>query len=410
MRRSDAAPIYINPERRTSVALERLPLSERSLDEGWLQDLLFTNPAILPIDEVEPAFAPLVPIGREVSTDVGRIDALYVAPSGLLTLVEAKLWTNPQARREVVAQIIDYAKELTLWTYDDLDQYARRSHGRPLWELMRASHHDDTQLSEAAFVDEVTKNLRRGRFLLLIVGDGIREDAERMSSFLQQTPHLHFSLALIELKIYATPDGEALLVVPSVVARTQEVVRAVVRIESGSGVTASVSLPMSEPGVGAKSKSSLSEADFIANFTDDPRNSGETLFCVEAILATCRDEPHLDVRWNARTFAVLAKVGSPTSGLPSMLSIGETGVVKFHDGSFEKNIRKRGVSPHSAAIITENYLAGLVDIFGTDVTHAVLYFGEGPHLNLLQGDPSPIQRLIRNTVEAIVEELEPARG
>ena len=41
---------------------------------------------------------------------------------GYLTLVETKLWRNPEARRTVVAQIIDYASHLSTWTYDDLRQ------------------------------------------------------------------------------------------------------------------------------------------------------------------------------------------------------------------------------------------------------------------------------------------------
>ena len=41
---------------------------------------------------------------------------------------------------------------------------------------MRAQH--DT-LVEADFVDDVTRNLNEGRFLLMVVGDGIREGVER---------------------------------------------------------------------------------------------------------------------------------------------------------------------------------------------------------------------------------------
>ena len=49
---------------------------------------------------------------------------------GYLTLVETKLWRNPEARRTVVAQIIDYASHLSTWTYDELRQavLASRNH------------------------------------------------------------------------------------------------------------------------------------------------------------------------------------------------------------------------------------------------------------------------------------------
>ncbi len=43
-----------------------------------------------------------------------------VYPRGYLTIVETKLWRNPEARREVVGQIVDYAKELSTWDVEEL--------------------------------------------------------------------------------------------------------------------------------------------------------------------------------------------------------------------------------------------------------------------------------------------------
>ena len=60
-------------------------------------------------------------------------------------------------------------------------------------------------VEEAAFVDSVNRNLENGRFLLLVVGDGIRESVEAMTEFLTGTPRLHFTLALVELEIYEMP-------------------------------------------------------------------------------------------------------------------------------------------------------------------------------------------------------------
>ena len=48
-------------------------------------------------------------------------------PLGRLTLAEFKLWRNPQARREVIGQILDYAKELASWRYADLQREVSRT-------------------------------------------------------------------------------------------------------------------------------------------------------------------------------------------------------------------------------------------------------------------------------------------
>src|SRR5262245_10900700 len=89
--------------------------------ENALRDLLFVRPEILPIDEIDPAVGPLVPVARELNVPgVGRIDAFLADGRGHLVIVECKLWRNPQARREVVGQILDYARALAGFSYDDL--------------------------------------------------------------------------------------------------------------------------------------------------------------------------------------------------------------------------------------------------------------------------------------------------
>ena len=93
--------------------LERIEYETPPYTESEVQGILRQHPELLAIDQLDPIFAPAVCIGREVRTDGGgNIDNLYVSPSGYVTIVETKLWKNPQARREVVAQILEYAKEL----------------------------------------------------------------------------------------------------------------------------------------------------------------------------------------------------------------------------------------------------------------------------------------------------------
>lgn len=99
----------------------RVPFTEKMFEEGWLQGLIEDHPELLPIAEIEPAFAPAVSVGREVATASGYIDNLLLSPQGYLTIVETKLWRNPEARREVVGQIIDYAKDVSRWAFAELD-------------------------------------------------------------------------------------------------------------------------------------------------------------------------------------------------------------------------------------------------------------------------------------------------
>jgi hypothetical protein len=78
-----------------------------------------------------------------------------------------------------------------------------QSTARRLYDLASASN----EIDEAAFHDAVSRNLKRGRFLLLIVGDGIREGVEAMAEFLQQHAGFHFTLAFIEIALFQAPGG-----------------------------------------------------------------------------------------------------------------------------------------------------------------------------------------------------------
>ena len=226
--------ILVEPDGGATETLRRValgaPVAAGGVDEASLQELLFRFPETLPVSAIDSAYEDPVPVCRELSTRAGKLDALYVNRHGRLTLVELKLWRNPQARREVIGQILDYAKELASWGYEDFQREVSRTLGRKgnmPFELVRERF---PEVDEAEFVDNVTLHLERGEFLLLIVGDGIREGVEHIVDFVQKHSGLRFNLALVESALYRD-RGDRLIVQPRVLART-EIVRRIV-VESG---------------------------------------------------------------------------------------------------------------------------------------------------------------------------------
>jgi len=71
--------------------------------EVFVQTLIHKHPDVIPTAEIEPAFAPLIPVCMELATSAGLIDNVFVTPWGGLAIAECKLFRNPQARREVIA-------------------------------------------------------------------------------------------------------------------------------------------------------------------------------------------------------------------------------------------------------------------------------------------------------------------
>lgn len=201
-------------------------------NEAWLRDLLASHPDLLPIEEVDPSFAPLVPLCTELSTEAGPVDAVFISPCGRLTLVECKLWRNPEARRKVIAQILDYARAVSQWSYADLQRRVAAASGLKGNAPFEAARELKPDLDEAAFVDATARALREGRFLLLIAGDGIREGISGMAELITRNAALGFSFGLVEVALYEFGD-QGLAIQPRVVAKTETIERTFVHVQTG---------------------------------------------------------------------------------------------------------------------------------------------------------------------------------
>ena len=204
--------------------------------EHTLRDLIYEHPEALPVHEFDPGYGRVFAVARELNIPgVGYVDVLLADERGRLIVVECKLWRNPQARREVVGQILDYARELSRFGYEDLQRQiaiATKGRGNVFYDMARAA---GGELDEAAFVDRVSRDLAGGRFLLLVVGDGIVEGTRRIGEYLQGQPGLAFDFGLVEVAEYrwSDSDGTARTIIqPKILARTAVIERAVIRNEA----------------------------------------------------------------------------------------------------------------------------------------------------------------------------------
>jgi len=234
--------------------------------EDWLQELIFKHPECLPIAEIDNGYSGLVPICRELPTPAGPVDVLYATPQGRLAIVEAKLWRNPEARREVVGQILDYAKELSRWRYEDLQRQVSRKTGRKGNALFEIVSERNPGISEPQFVDEVSRSLRTGQFLMLIVGDGIREGVDAIAGFLEDYATLQFTFGLVELPVYKLSDGRR-LVQPRVLAKTA-IIKRIVVADKGDGLS-SLEAAAEDEGAGEPSELENFYRKFWAELRDE---------------------------------------------------------------------------------------------------------------------------------------------
>ena len=218
-----SSPIIIKGEK--AVSLKKVSLKSTFYNEDWIQNLCFNNPNLLPFVELEPVFDSMIPICRELATESGYVDLLYINANGFITIGECKLWRNPEARRKVVGQILDYAKDLSKWDYSKFESECLKAgkwNEKTLFEVIQKDYPD---IEEAEFIDNVQKNLEKGRFLLLIIGDGIQENIEDLVRYINRKGNLHFTLGLIELPVYENKEENELIITPRILAKTKEIPR-----------------------------------------------------------------------------------------------------------------------------------------------------------------------------------------
>jgi uncharacterized protein YlzI (FlbEa/FlbD family) len=236
----NSKPIFLPSRTDGGRPLNRIEIPPRDdRDEAWLQALIYTHPEILPVADFDEAFSPAISVGREITTAAGSIDNLYVSPAGSITVVETKLWRNPEKHRTVVAQVIDYAKELSQWDYDQLNasilKAARNtedSEKRSLEQIVNP-YLQSHGLTITDFQERVISSLENGEFLLLIIGDRISPNLAMLSESISGAPGLDFRLGLIEMQLYPLNENQEwpLLIIPDIVGRTVERTRGVIKVQ-----------------------------------------------------------------------------------------------------------------------------------------------------------------------------------
>lgn len=205
----------------TATYLERVDLRS-GMNEHWLRDKIFEYPRIIPLNRIDPGAGDFISVCREFPlSKYGSsvfVDVFGVTRHGRPVLIECKLWRNPQARREVIAQLLEYASLFRRLSYSDLTATLKSRFGmtgqNPLYDLVSGL---PDAAAEEEFSDRVASSLARGDIELIIAGDGIREDTAAIAEHLLDRGA---RLTLLELQVWKDRNGQHLLV-PHIPFRTE---------------------------------------------------------------------------------------------------------------------------------------------------------------------------------------------
>jgi hypothetical protein len=200
------------------VAYERCSARDLGLAESWLRDAIFHAPELVigPCRAAGLTEDEWYPWQREYRVEVGPIDVLLLSSQGRVAVVETKLATNPELRRRVLAQALDYLTHLADRFTDELPDIPSDEHGQRI-----------------ADPDDIRESVAQGDMLVIIASDEIDPRVAKLSRSLL-SDHLvkQWDLALIDLALYRPLPGapDQYVVVPHLRNLIESEPRQVVRI------------------------------------------------------------------------------------------------------------------------------------------------------------------------------------
>lgn len=176
----------------------------------------------------------------EGASDRWSLDHLFLDASGIPTLVEAKRSSDPRARREVVAQMLDYAANSTaFWSVERLQAWFEtecEKHGTDGASALSAAFGvTDPDLYWA----QVQTNLAADRIRLVFVADEISSELASIVEYLNRQMR-ETEVIAIEVKQYVDGGNARQTVVPRVVGRTEAA-----RVAKGAQGRSSAALDLS---------------------------------------------------------------------------------------------------------------------------------------------------------------------
>ena len=221
-----SAKIFLVGEKKKLISMVETSFG-REVD---LQELLSDYTDLLPGDQIDPdnqrrwllvTREMAIPSSEE---EKGRwsLDHLFLDQDGIPTFVECKRASDTRNRREVVAQMLDYAANGTkYWSADTIRQVATNTSnnsGKLIEDEILSLIASGTITGIDEFWNQVQKNLISGKIRLIFVADEIPRELRRLAEFLNEKLNDVVVLA-VEVKQFTSEGHKA--IVPRVIGMTE---------------------------------------------------------------------------------------------------------------------------------------------------------------------------------------------
>ncbi len=199
--------------------------------EDQLQLYLAKYPELLPGDQIDPdrprrwllVRREMPVFGSQNQNRDWSLDHLFLDQDARPTFVECKRSKNPEVRRKVVAQMIEYAANGSrYWNIDDIKDAAENEAGgeieleKKLEKLLDEDSNEDDQIDLYKFWEAVKHNLEKKKLRLIFVADSIPIELRNMIEFLNEKM-VDVEVLGVEIKQFQHMNADQKVLVPRVI-------------------------------------------------------------------------------------------------------------------------------------------------------------------------------------------------
>lgn len=181
-------------------------------EEKAIQNLIYENPDIIPVEEIEDRIK-TIEVAREFGIpNSGSTDLIGIDNNANIYIIECKLAYNPQIKREVIGQILEYASFLWHMTYEDFSNRFRKSKGSAIEYLFESIFNDESAIDK--FIAKIKENLSNGNFKLIIVVDKLNDLLKNTLEFINYSSSNNIQLIGLEVSYFK--ENELEIFVPNI--------------------------------------------------------------------------------------------------------------------------------------------------------------------------------------------------
>jgi hypothetical protein len=182
-------------------------------DEAQLQSFLAEYPMMIPFEDVsDEIHHPRIMLKEVELPGSGVVDLIGIDEEGIVSILECKLATNPEIKRKVIGQVLEYASFLWQKPYSFLDEISNKQKEKPLADAMNESLSDESlqDWNKADFVQATSDCLLNGSFRIIVVVDVINDELRHTIEYLTEGPS-RLQIYALELTYFAS-EGQEILV------------------------------------------------------------------------------------------------------------------------------------------------------------------------------------------------------